>query len=323
MDFRATAKRILSTSIPGDLFGTDVETEFKRLSLIVHPDRHKGEDQRLAHDAMAKLLELRRIAEGKIPAWKPITITIGKKTYVAETPIVSGDVADIYRSGTVILKVVQNAADNDLLVNESEVLRAFGKMDEVLSKYLPRFRDSFALRGKVNRRVNVLDFADGFITLADVKKAYPSGLDFRDVVWMFNRMLEGLSFIHEQKVVHGGLVPTNVMIHPINHGGKLIDWCYAVRSGHLRTRIEPFKDMYPPEVVKKERATPGLDIFMAAKCALWLVDGKQPSSVIRFWESCLLTNPARRPQDAGDLREEFDRLLLKVVGKPSYRKLEI
>ena len=63
MDFRATVRRILSTSVPSELFGTDVMTEFKRLSLVVHPDRHKGDDLRLAHDAMAKLLELRRIAE--------------------------------------------------------------------------------------------------------------------------------------------------------------------------------------------------------------------------------------------------------------------
>jgi len=43
--------------------------------------------------------------------------------------------------------------------------------------------------------------------------------------------------------------------------------------------------------------------------------------VRNFLRSCLLTSPARRPDDAWDLHDELDEVLRRLVGRPTYRPL--
>jgi serine/threonine protein kinase len=174
---------------------------------------------------------------------------------------------------------------------------------------------------------------EGFLTLAEILKAYPSGIDFRDMVWMFKRTLVGIGFAHKNGVVHGAILPTHVLVHPTDHGAKLIDWSFAVEAGdHIHGISGGYRDYYPSEVFDKEKALPATDIYMAAKCCVALLGGNVatnempatvPAEVQAFLQRCLVKNASRRPQDAWDLHVEFDTLLKEVVGKPSYRKFEM
>jgi hypothetical protein len=58
---------------------------------------------------------------------------------------------------------------------------------------------------------------------------------------------------------------------------------------------------------------------MAAKMFLSMLDPAAPAKIIGFLCACMLTNPKRRPHNAGDLHEEFDALLAKHAGPPKYR----
>ena len=113
-------------------------------------------------------------------------------------------------------------------------LRPEGKVDKFY-RYLPRLIDSFGLRGSGGpRRVNVMPYYKGHYSMEEVMRVYPEGVDFRDMVWMFKRTLAAIGFVHRQGIVHGALIPPHILVHPIRHGAKLVDWCYAVEKDHVR-----------------------------------------------------------------------------------------
>lgn len=343
--------------------------QYRRVVQTVHPDKFNAEPLPIrdrAKEVFVKLSKWREDAEAKIragsygdgkphepppppaPKMPPQVIKAGKRTYIVTELLATGDLADVYacsytESGKeqhVVFKVAQAAADNDLLENENKVLSAMYAKDqpeEKFYRYLPKPLDSFMLRGSGSpRRVNVLQRAEGYVTLAEILKAYPKGLDFRDVVWMFKRMLAGIGYAHIHKhVVHGGIVPTNVMVHPTGHGAKILDWCYAVPewekgTGRVRALSKPYRDFYAPEILKKLPPSPQTDLYMIAKCAVALLGGDVvtnqvpatvPKPIQAFLGSCLLPAQHRRPDDAWKLHEDFDELLQRLVGKPKYRPL--
>ena len=357
----------------GDVKGTAderlraIKRVYRKTMLIVHPDRRSGDDLVLANACTEALGRWRSEAETKVtagtygdrkpvvveppkPAMEPQVITTPKGQYVVSDLLANGDLSDVYRCSfngkagakkDLAFKVVQSAVDNDLLEHESKVLAALYPADqpeEKFYRFLPRIHDTFMLRGtkgRTNRRVNVLPLYGEHVPLADVIKAYPKGLDFRDAVWMFKRLLMALGFVHRKGVVHGAVLPTHVLVHPTEHGAKLIDWAYAVqdpwpKDGRVKAMSTPHKDFYAPEIPAKGMVSAHTDIFMAAMCMVALLGGdvnarKVPDSVptpIRmFLASCLFQAQFRRPDDAWALLEEFDEMLARLVGKPKYRPL--
>lgn len=257
---------------------------------------------------------------------------VRKCRFTVNDLMVQGDICDLYHcesSGKQgIFKVAQTSLDNDLLDNESRILRKLypaNQADEKFYRYLPKLQEAFTLKGdKTGRRVNVLPYFEGYVSLATIKKAYPKGLDFRDAVWMFKRALVGLGFVHSQAVVHGAITPEHILVHPIGHGAKIIDWCYAIDDPKARiAAISPiYKDLYAPEILGKRSPTPATDLYMLAKCFLSLL-GKStiPREMREILANCTLEAPEKRPRDAWQLHDELDKVLEATVGKPVYRAL--
>lgn len=337
---------------------------FRQLVRTVHPDKHPGatdSDKESAATAFGKLTAFRDEAEQKIEAGtyglrkarverdtpiSPTIIQVRNKKYILGRIISEGDIADVY-GGTIqddpknvelAFKLVRSVADNDLMDREAEILKELypkDQADEQFYRYLPKLLDNFRLRGTSGsmRAVNLFPRALGFYSLAQILREYPNGLDFRDVVWMFKRLLVAIGFAHEQGFVHGAVVPAHVLVHPIQHGAKLVDWHYSVTTDdgdRVPAISKSWKVFYAPEILAKEQVRPATDIYMAAKCAVALLGGDAdsgkmpdtvPSFIQSFLTSCLVRSPARRPDDAWKLHEEFDELLKRTVGKPKYRAL--
>jgi serine/threonine protein kinase len=316
-----------------------VSNLYRDLVRVIHPDHWDEDDMDRANAVFLKLTVLKEEAENLIrygkaeapPQFEPTEIRFkskGKETVYNVTDIIAqGDLADIFRADKTLLKVARSAADNDLLEREAKILRKLrpeGKNDKFY-RYLPRLLGSFGLKspGERGKQVNVLPYYKGHYSLTEVMQVYPDGLSFRDVVWMFKRCLAGLGFVHRQGVVHGALIPPHILVHPVMHGAKLIDWCYAAeRKERVKAMSIPFESFYAPEILNKETAHPATDIFMLAKCAMAVMGTTDiPFQVRGFFESCTLPSITRRPNDAWKLHEEFDELLYKLVGKPKYRLL--
>jgi len=366
-DIMATEAVVQKATCPEDVFGQlagdkaiALRKVYHRVIGTVHPDKYANEpaERGRAQVLVGKLAEWRVKAEEKITAGtygdnkpheppraarEPQTIKTPRHTYVVTEQFAQGDLADLYHcsyaeGGTdnhAVFKIAQSAADNDLLENEQKVLMEMyplGQKPELMYRFLPKPYESFLLKGERgvgNRRVNVLQLARDYVSVSEVMAAYRSGLDYRHVAWIFNRGLEVIWYVHKHhKLVHGAVLPPHLLVHPERHGGKLVDWCYAVPVGGFVGAVsKEYRSYYAPEVLKKERATPQTDIYMLAKCMVALLGGdiathKLPSSVPRpietFLGSCLIGAASRRPDDAGALREEFDELLARLVGPRHY-----
>lgn len=236
-----------------------------------------------------------------------------------------------------VLKITLDPLDNDLAENEANILKHIfpsKAKDEKFYRYFARpFADFTVLADGVERRALITPFLEGYVSMAEVAQAFPKGLDFRDVVWMYKRLLSGLGFAHLQEVVHGAILPPHVMVHPTGHGAKIIDWSYAVhKTGHVRAMSKVYEVFYAPEILDRKSPTAATDIYMAAKCFIHLLGGdvrtnKVPDAVPKeiqdFLAQSLVPLPNMRPQDAWEVHEKFDQLLLSLVGKPTYRRLNM
>lgn len=307
------------------------------------------------------------------PPTEPIVVKVRKQRFTVNQRLFQGDICDLYACdiqdelpkkapkeknawdllmdakpednyGPVrpaIFKIATNASNNDLVENEFRILTHMypvAQVEEKNFRYLPKPFESFMLRGSTgtNRRVNVLQKFEDYVSLQEILKAFPGGIDSRDMVWMFKRILVGIGFAHTKGVVHGAILPPHVIVHPKEHGARILDWCYAIKTEGGKERVRAmaakWQPYYAPEILAKQAPTPATDVYMAAKCAVALLGGdvatnKMPASVsgaIRgFIESCLIAAPHRRPDDAWRLHEEFDALLLRTVGKPKYRLFQM
>lgn len=351
------AEAIRTANTPEDLFGvpcTSLGVMFKRMAAEVHPDRfaNDGEALILAGAVFKRLGELHQQAEERIQlgiygtksaapvpkaAFVPLEIRVGPRCYHVDRLHCQGDICDIYegheKTTGMALKISQHPSDNDLVENEAQVLKELNDRAKGHNhaRYLPTLHGSFTLRSaatKSLRRVNVLPLYTEHISLAQVMAAFPAPgyLDFRDAAWMIKRTLEGLGFVHRQGIVHGAVLPEHVLVHPLDHGAKLIGWGSSARAGktHVRAISTDYRHWYPPEIIAKNPATPASDCYMWARTALALTGHlAPPKKFVAFLEACLIPAPSRRPSDAWQLRDELSELLETLVGPPTYRELHM
>ena len=244
--------------------------------------------------------------------------------------MIRGDIANLYqvRQGqfkAALLKIVRDPADNDLMRREATALtRLQDAVDPALLAYFPPLvatgkRDD--ARSGIRRHVNLIGELSGFRSLAEVRAAFPAGVDPRDAAWMWRRLLVAIGVAHRAGVIHGAVLPEHVLIHPAEHGLVLVDWCYSVSgsAGRVRAIVRRYQRWYPPEVLAGDPAGPDLDIWLATRCMAELIGGRAPAGIAAFARGCLLASPGRRPQDAWRLLAEFDGLLERLYGPRTFR----
>ncbi len=310
------------------LFGPNPELMYKRLATLVHPDRATLElGKERADRAFAKLSSLYASLNGK-PA-NPVIIG----DWIVEGPLAKGDICDLHlvtdkktRSVKAVLKKARVPEDNDLVSAEASSLKILGSGLSVSKpeycKYLPTLLNSFEIS---DCQTNVLSRAEGFYSLADIKAIYPSGLDFRHCVWMMNRLLSVLGYIHRRDVCHGAVLPQHLLYNPETHGLCLVDWCYSVKLGEtIKARVKTHViDYYPPEVGRKLPTSPATDIFMAAGVILCLAALPLPRRFRALFDHCLAASLKARPQDAWEALDRWLELAKEEYGPPSYLKLDL
>ena len=152
---------------------------------------------------------------------------------------------------------------------------------------------------------------------------------------MLNRLFEILGFVHNSGVLHGAILPQHLLIQPATHGLILIDWCFSSRAPAdkpLRSIVASHRDWYPPEVLTKETACPGTDLWMVGMCGLYLLGANPPDTEVMpeapdrmasFLRSCLIPSPAYRPQFAWELRDAWGELLEDLFGAPQFVPFEM
>ncbi len=211
-----------------------------------------------------------------------------------------------------------------------KLLRAAG--DSTYRKYLPDLVRSLRAVDRVAKPVNVFRFEPGFHTLEQVHEQHRA-LDGRHLAWIFNRLLTVLGFCHRQNVVHGAVLPCHALVDAQSHGLRLVGWGQSVAAGRpLRGVPARYRDWYPAEVRSRQPAGPATDLFLAARCAVYLAGGDPltnrmpetvPAPMRRFLGTCLLESPRMRPGDAWALLEDFAGLLRALYGPPEFHELTL
>lgn len=241
--------------------------------------------------------------------------------------MIRGDLADLYPAnrGRALVKLPRDPADGGLVEREAVALRQLPKDGAGgFLPYVPRLLDSFRHRG---RTANAVQRLDGFHSLAEVRDAYPDGLDPRDAAWMWRRLLVGLGFAHSAGVLHGAVLPEHVLIHPAQHGLVLVDWCYSVPgcyhnvdpSGRVPAMVRRYADWYPPEVAARQVASPATDIYLATRCMTYLMGDRAPRALLRFARGCMVPSQRHRPDGAWRLLGELDEILEQLYGPRRFR----
>lgn len=339
----------------------DLHRQFRMLARAVHPDLH-GNSPR-AGAAFQKLTALADEAERRLkagiygtnkptPHAGPTVIERRGRHYTVGDIVASGDICDIFAatyqenkdSKRCVLKISRTMADNDLVENEAHVLNAMEPLSGPVSKgvrYLPRIIDSFKLPDASlgPRQVNVLKRMDEMYSLEEVRAAYPTGIVLEDAVWIFHRMLEGLGYAHRAGYIHGAVLPPHIMVRPRDHGGKIVDWSYAVKPGdRVRALSSPWRPFYAPEILNKGPATPSTDVYMAAQTVAWLIGGTKSIPVPRaddptktraaeqfaaFLGTCLAERPGARVDDAWAVRKSCEEMMLRLYGPKKFHEFKM
>jgi hypothetical protein len=289
---------------------------YRALASVLHPDVTGAGDVR-AHAASAELTRMHH----EWTRGTTVELRTATGTYRIGEPFAVGSVANVYETdGPHVVKVVRNPALNPLLHGEWEALRAlerFTNQHRWLRPYYPRLLDTSGDVDRGERAFTVLDpLVDGFVTVAEVRRAFPRGLDGRDYAWMHRRLLKALAGAHRIGLVHGAVTAENVLVHPEKHGIVLVGWSFAVETGQ-RLLATSKTITYPPEVLANEPVTTATDVHMAHALMLDLLAPNEKRQ-ITFARGCTQDRPSRRP-DAVDLLGEYDELLDDLYGERVFR----
>ncbi|MFI6782496.1 serine/threonine protein kinase [Micromonospora sp. NPDC050276] len=300
-----------------DLFGADQPARrYRELVAALHPDRLPT-DPVVRADALDAFIHV-------TTRWRARQVTV-LGDYRLGAPAHSGDLADLYDVGDDrLLKLPRRPTDNDLMAREAHALRTVAERgDPRYLPYVPRLVDEFRHRDTATgaeRRVTVLATAPGLHDLDEVRRAYPDGLDARDVAWMWRRLLVVLGLAHRAGVVHGAVLPRHVLIEPDAHGVVLVDWCFSAAPGSTVPALVPGHDgFYPEEVTGRRPCGPGTDIAMASHCMSWLMGPRAPRELRTFAQGCRQRSLDARPDDAWRLLRELDQLLDRLYGPRTFR----
>jgi hypothetical protein len=259
--------------------------------------------------------------------------------------LAAGDAADVHLATAAdepraaaetlyLLKVARAPEGNAHLDAERQTLVALSAAagDTTYRCYLPALVDWFSTAGPAPRRINVFRWEPRLHTLEQVHEQHPA-LDGRHLAWIFKRFLTVLGFCHRRGVLHGAVLPCHALIHAPGHGLRLVGWggSVAVRRP-IRAVPARYRDWYPAEVQRRRPAGPATDLFLAARCLVYLAGGDPltnhmpdtvPPPLRRFFKACLLESPSMRPGDAWALMEDFDELLFALYGPPTFHELTL
>ena len=331
----------------GELHGDKLaalKRRYRELALIAHPDHNpdRAAEAKEAFQALqswyaAARLRVEQGSYGLIPR---ITAATSLHRYIGYEPPLPGDLAELFPADVdgsrVLLKVARSSHNNDLLRTEALALRRLHRSldGHPVRAHFPTLVEHFLLRDAAGkeRHVNVLRAETVYVSLEDVLRTYPHGLDPADAAWIFNRMLVAVGVTHGLGLVHGAVLPAHVLIRPADHNGMLIDWCYSVPVGEaLKAMSPPYAADYPPEVQARQPATPATDIYRAARCMVRLLAGgdapepppRVPRPIDALLRACLLRSPRRRPDDAWQVFDDFQEILERLYGPRTFRPLHM
>ncbi len=270
-------------------------------------------------------------------------VSIGNRHWALDQCIAHGDISDVYTgqrarwpTELVILKFLRDRKDIDRFDNEWDALQALHRSDapgaDEFTTLLPQsiIQGDISTGSYAGRRVSIFRWISGFRhTLDEVIQAYPQGIPPQASIWMWRRILEVLSFIHNSGMVHAAVLPSHLLVQDNEHGMRFVDYSCCGRIGEkVRAISQGFESFYPQLKRSKLVLTTQLDLAMSARCIAAVLGGDPesaslpsavPKPVADIVQRIALAKPTGAPsEDAWKIREELGEIAEQVYGPPQF-----
>ncbi len=347
MTVKEIYEKLLKAKRPIDFFGVvsnedELNKEYKKYAKKTHPDANRGRNEYISHEAFNLLNDLyneglRELKNGiyeiidSLQLYNNMTpmfeITINGVLYRFYEHVIEGEVADIFKGTSsndiVYLKVAIDPDDNELLETEYSVLSTLRHFSFPYVEQKIKINDSTAI---------LMREAEG-ITMLELMEQYPKGVPAEHVMWMLERMLSAVGYLHSNFVVHENIKPENIIINKANHNVSLLGFSFCIPNANkIEAQYKIINDYYTaPEVSKKAMVLPSSDIYSVGKVAIKLLGGDVRSNgmpisidvrVRAFIRKMVSNSLADRPSDAWKLWSELIVLRNEVFGTQRFKKLD-
>ena len=274
-------------------------------------------------------------------------LALGGHAYRVLGRVAQGDTSDVFIaeraqrvSERVLIKLVRDASDGDLLQREVELVTRLGGLEVRGARHFrrlipePTFAGMTELGGRAHP-VAVYRYRAGFThTLTDILRAHPEGLDPSHAVWIWRRVLEVLSWLHSEGVVHGAPLPEHIIVHAAEHAVMLVGFSCGVTGGGRVPLVgvgPASRRFYPDDVLRGRPLDPGVDLVVAARavrCLLGAGADVLPDTVPRSLARLVATyaeQPVDRwpTTDAFELRQLAGQAARKAFGPPQFIPLPL
>lgn len=345
MTIKEIYEKLLRSKRPADFFGKVTTMEelkriYKKYARKVHPDM--AEEKYIATEAFEILGKLYKegqveLEQGTYGVVDPIQlyknkeplfeITIKGEQYRFYENVFEGEVAYIFRgiseNDVVYLKMAIAPEDNELIETEYEVLSTTRHQSLPYVEHKIMINDSSSI---LMREVKG-------ITMLELMEQYPNGVPAEHVMWMLERLLSVVGYLHSNCIIHGNIKPENIIINKDNHNVSLLGFSFCIPKANTKeAHYQIVNDDYTaPEVSKTAEVLPSSDIYSIGKIAIKLLGGdarrggmpiKVDARVRSFIRN--MVNPAstERPNDAWKLWSELIKLRNEVFGTQRFKKLD-
>jgi len=190
---------------------------------------------------------------------------------------------------------------------------------------IPVMRDM--LRLKDGSSALVMSYIEGPTLEQIVQKK--GQIDAEHVVWIIQRVLNALQYLHFHGVVHGDIKPQNIIVQPDKHMAVLVDYGLAMVKPRASDANIGFTEIYsPPEQVKGETLLPETDLYSLGMTALFALNNnerltrqkklssKVPKAFREFLTSLVVRKTLDRPNwEKADLIAVYEAMRLKAFGR--------
>jgi serine/threonine protein kinase len=325
----------------GNVSADEIKACYYSYAKIVHPDQAVG-DNRLAGETMSILNRvykqaLSEIADGIYGIVKPLDIYArsdplfqfdisGRKLKFYEH-FFAGEVADLYKgtdeNNIVFLKVAIDDNDNHLIEKE------FALLSRLSHQSLPIVEEQIVLN---NKAAFLMREAEG-TPLPELLLEYPRGIPAEHVMWMLERLLSGVGYLHFNKIVHGNIKPEQIVVNRDNHNVFLLGFSFSIEKADQKSAYyQIVNDIYsPPEVDKYTTVRPNVDIYAIGKLAVLMLGGKVETDAMpvkvdkrirNFVRRLVKEDPGSRPNNAWGLWDEVITLRNTIYGTARFQTLK-
>ena len=149
-------------------------------------------------------------------------------------------------------------------------------------------------------------------------------------MWILQRLLSALSYLHYLGIIHCDIKPANIILHTQEHNAVLVDFGLCVLDPTADTLAKGGTEFYvPPEFVLGLPPIPASDIYSLGKTAVFLAGGDPRTGTApadmcdplrKLLRSMTLQDSLARPGDARKLHQQLTDIRRQVYGRTETRE---